>query len=87
MRLTHTSRENTMGNPRAVWIDTTSGTWGEVASSNGNLVIVLADDEDLERLESMSDSEIADFGNSNAVVAWELIGEYATLTLPIESLE
>lgn len=61
-----------------IWIDTTSGTWGDVDGSNGRLVIVdldalaVRDSESGEQvdatslvafLEGASDSEIAEFGN------------------------
>lgn len=67
-----------MANPRhLIWIDTTSGTWGEVVHSQGSLVLVDLDkqaQEDTQAgehvdatslvafLEGASDSEIAEYG-------------------------
>lgn len=56
-----------------IWIDTATGTWGEVLSSRGQLAYVDLSDPSLHdeytdkdsliaALDSMSDSEIADFG-------------------------
>lgn len=42
-----------------VWIDTTTGTWGEYDAS---LVIYEVDDKELAYLDQASDSEISDLG-------------------------
>lgn len=67
-----------------IWIDTTSGTWGEVLGDNGALMIVdltkqaaadTAAGEPVDEyslaaaLESMDDSEIAEYGMKYGKVA------------------
>lgn len=57
-----------------LWIDTTTGTWGEVEGSNGRLMIVELHDEPgndyvLSRLDAMSDEELFNFAITHGHVA------------------
>ena len=69
-------------NRHIIWIDTTSGTWGEVSHSQGELVLVDLDvqaamdsaaGEHVDAnslvafLEGASDSEIAEYGHKHGV--------------------
>jgi hypothetical protein len=50
-----------------IYIDTDSGVWGV---GEKNLVIFDADGEELDRLMSMSDSEICQFGLDKRLEGW-----------------
>lgn len=65
-----------------LWIDTTTGTWGEVEHSNGKLVILDASLDEARQLDDMSDSEIADFGLAKGSVPWtQLTPDLALLAI------
>jgi hypothetical protein len=54
--------------PTLIWIDTTSGTWGDVDGSNGVLVLCQVTKEQIDLLEHSSDSEISDFGLAHGLM-------------------
>jgi len=52
-----------------IWVDTASGTWGEVDGDVGRLLIVDVEQDEFEKLDAMSDSELVDWADHNGSLA------------------